>query len=207
MVVHLASTLVPTAVIVAMAAATSRPAINAHSITSPPRSSIQKRRRVVRFGNTICSFGDLAQCSERSSHYIDWLSEVHFASTLVPTEVIAAIAATTIKPTIRAYSSTSPPCSSLTSFVTRFQVAFMADSLVGGCRSDLRSDRLVTRGHDRPDRRPCRTYDIAGAPCASSVPAKRRCRVRLPAGRKSTRPRAHPIALISSTHIKGGLTS
>ena len=42
-------------------------------------------------------------------------SDVHFASTLVPTDLILAIAATTINPTISAYSSTSPPLSSRSS--------------------------------------------------------------------------------------------
>ena len=44
--------------------------------------------------------------------YIELLSEFQVASTLPPTELITAIAATTIKPAIRAYSSTSPPFSS-----------------------------------------------------------------------------------------------
>src|SRR5436305_14371034 len=40
------------------------------------------------------------------------LSEPQRASTLSPTDAMTAIAATTISPAMRAYSSTSPPCSS-----------------------------------------------------------------------------------------------
>src|SRR5580698_9909366 len=45
-------------------------------------------------------------------NYMLLFSEVQRASTLPPTEVMAAMAATTIRPTIRAYSRTSPPVSS-----------------------------------------------------------------------------------------------
>src|SRR5436190_11506860 len=41
---------------------------------------------------------------------------------------MTAIAATTIRPAIRAYSSTSPPCSSLRSFANRFLIAFICIS-------------------------------------------------------------------------------
>src|SRR5437762_2818806 len=49
--------------------------------------------------------------------YSGLLSEVQGASTFVPTDVITAIAATTIRPAIRAYSNTSPPCSSDTNLL------------------------------------------------------------------------------------------
>src|SRR5436305_5199371 len=57
--------------------------------------------------------------------YIELLSEFQRASTFVPTEPMTAIAATTIRPAISAYSRTSPPCSSRASFATRFFIAFM----------------------------------------------------------------------------------
>ena len=60
-----------------------------------------------------------SQAGAAATH-IDEFSEVQRASTFVPTDVIAAIAATTIKPAINAYSSTSPPSSSLASRTTRF---------------------------------------------------------------------------------------
>lgn len=41
--------------------------------------------------------------------HIELSSEVHRANTLVPTDVIAGMAATTIRPTIRAYCSSSAP--------------------------------------------------------------------------------------------------
>ena len=43
---------------------------------------------------------------------MEWFSEVHRARTLVPTLVIAEMAAITINPAMSAYSSTSPPPSS-----------------------------------------------------------------------------------------------
>src|SRR5437773_640716 len=53
-------------------------------------------------------------------NYIELFSEVHLATTLLPTAPMTAIAATTIRPAISAYSSTSPPFSSLTNLVKRF---------------------------------------------------------------------------------------
>src|SRR5947209_1163095 len=44
--------------------------------------------------------------------YSELFSEVQRARTLVPTDVMTAMAATTIRPAIKAYSRTSPPCSS-----------------------------------------------------------------------------------------------
>src|SRR4051812_1604084 len=57
--------------------------------------------------------------------YSELLSDVHLPTTLLPTALMIAIAATTIRPAIKAYSSTSPPCSSLTNFANRFFIAFM----------------------------------------------------------------------------------
>src|SRR6185437_6176887 len=64
------------------------------------------------------------------NRYIEVSTDVHFARTLVPTEVIAAIAATTINPTINAYSSTSPPFSSLISFFN-MSYAFLKNNVQG----------------------------------------------------------------------------
>ena len=61
--------------------------------------------------------------------YSELFSEVQRAKTFVPTDVMTAIAATTISPAIRAYSRTSPPCSSRASFANRFFIAFMCVSL------------------------------------------------------------------------------
>lgn len=47
------------------------------------------------------------------------------ASTLVPTAPITAIAATTIRPAINAYSRTSPPCSSATNLTQRCLIVFI----------------------------------------------------------------------------------
>ena len=47
------------------------------------------------------------------THHIEFCSEFHLARTEFPTEVMAAIAPTTINPAIRAYSRTSPPDSSI----------------------------------------------------------------------------------------------
>src|SRR5947199_316453 len=69
------------------------------------------------------SAGQLANYNELSTL-------VHLARTLLPTDVIAAMAATTIRPAIRAYSSTSPPCSSRTSFASTFFIAFMTNLLL-----------------------------------------------------------------------------
>jgi len=44
--------------------------------------------------------------------YIEVFIEFQLARTLLPTEAITAMAATTIKPAIKAYSRTSPPHSS-----------------------------------------------------------------------------------------------
>src|SRR5436309_891216 len=49
-------------------------------------------------------------------YYIELSSDDHLATTLVPTAPMMAMAATTIRPAISAYSSTSPPCSSRISF-------------------------------------------------------------------------------------------
>src|SRR4051812_31674952 len=50
---------------------------------------------------------------------------VQRASTLVPTEPMTAIAATTIRPAIKAYSRTSPPASSRTSLANVLQSVFI----------------------------------------------------------------------------------
>src|ERR1019366_8955078 len=63
--------------------------------------------------------------------YIEEFSEFQRPRTLPPTELITAIAATTIKPAISAYSSTSPPCSSRTSFRTKDLKDFMTVSVNG----------------------------------------------------------------------------
>src|SRR5438552_682898 len=70
----------------------------------------------------VCSRG--AAC-RNPPRYIELFSDVQRATTLVPTAPMTAMAATTIRPAIRAYSSTSPPCSSLTSFANRFLIAFI----------------------------------------------------------------------------------
>src|SRR5687768_8811746 len=57
--------------------------------------------------------------------YIELFSEFQRASTLVPTEPMTAIAATTIRPAIRAYSSTSPPRSSRNNFDSRLETLVM----------------------------------------------------------------------------------
>src|SRR5688500_6570884 len=68
----------------------------------------------------------------------------HLARTFSPTVVITAIAATTIRPAISAYSSTSPPCSSLTSFFNRF---FIAASLSDTHSPTPRSRALSRAAH------------------------------------------------------------
>src|SRR5437016_4887034 len=60
--------------------------------------------------------------SVADDNYSEVLSDVQRASTLSPTDEISAMAATTIRPAIRAYSITSPPCSSRTNL---FRSVFM----------------------------------------------------------------------------------
>src|SRR3954463_13209817 len=57
---------------------------------------------------------------ERGPNYREEFKLVHRARTLPPTEVMTAIAATTMRPAIRAYSSTSPPFSSQIRFLSIF---------------------------------------------------------------------------------------
>jgi hypothetical protein len=68
--------------------------------------------------------------------HIEWCSEGHVASTFVPTAPMTAIAATTIRPAIRAYSSTSPPCSSFTNLVKIWRNLFIFGLLATGSRDD-----------------------------------------------------------------------
>src|SRR6185503_3303407 len=63
--------------------------------------------------------------------YMLLLSEFQRARTLVPTEPMTAIAATTIRPATRAYSRTSPPCSSFTSRTRSVFKAFIRSPLRG----------------------------------------------------------------------------
>src|SRR4051812_33479452 len=57
--------------------------------------------------------------------YSEPLSDVQRARTFVPTDVMTAIAATMIRPAIRAYSRTSPPASSTSTALKRFHRLFM----------------------------------------------------------------------------------
>src|SRR5262249_18758151 len=50
--------------------------------------------------------------------HMELLTDVHRAATFVPKAPTMAIAATTIRPRIRAYSITSPPCSFLSSWAS-----------------------------------------------------------------------------------------
>src|SRR5436305_3225299 len=76
---------------------------------TPPARAIEKAR------------GPIPQLD--NDDYIELLSEVQRASTLVPTVPMTAMAATTIRPAISAYSSTSPPRSSFTNLTKRFFMA------------------------------------------------------------------------------------
>src|SRR5258706_8890263 len=64
-----------------------------------------------------------ARASRSTPHYMELFRLCQRARTLPPTEVITAMAATTIRPAISAYSSTSPPCSSRISFLPIFEIA------------------------------------------------------------------------------------
>src|SRR4029078_5126234 len=100
-----------------------------------PRSAHEKDRRsceTTRRPGSLAAGSDVARSRrERNSenNYIELLSEVQRPSTFVPTVPMTAIAPTTIRPAISAYSSTSPPHSSFHSDAKRFFVTFIYCSL------------------------------------------------------------------------------
>src|SRR3954466_1811984 len=83
--------------------------------------------------------------------YIELLSELHFPSSLLPTEPMTAIAATTIRPAISAYSSTSPPRSSRINRPRNLSIMFLCVCLLRPslhARDALRC-RILTQRRER----------------------------------------------------------